>query len=860
MTLQRFLAAALIFFCSAGAPGLGGLFASGREGHGDPPRAAIRFNTGWEFTRIGAKEDTLHPPARTGLMGKNWKDQFMIEFVDTAGAADTASGGASLLRELSKLRGRTWEPVTLPHTAKIEPLVVKDPWEGTAYYRKTFTLNRAYRGRRVSLEFEGAMQLCEVWFNGAHVFTHSGGYLPFTVDITARAVYGGRNSVLLKVDNRDNPLIPPGKPVRRLDFLYYSGIYRDVWLRVKGPLHITDPLTANIICGGGIFVTYSEVSEDSARVNVRVHVKNEDTRERSFTLAGELTDGAGHGAASASGTEVRLAPGGDQQIQLTFLLSHPHLWHPDHPYLYTLRTSLRSAGELVDEERTRVGIRSFRVSRAEGLKINGRPFRIRGTDRHMAYPWIGNALSDNASYRDLWLIKNAGMNCVRLAHYPQDPSVLDACDELGLLALDCIPGWQFFNKNQVFVDRVFRDIRMMIRRDRNHPCVFLWEVSLNETYPPAEFRCAQAETARSEFMGEDFLTSGDSYFTRGCWDVPYDDWDEDTKGRDNNTYPDRPFLIREYGDYEFGGGSSTTRTLRGGGEAAMLQQAWNLQWSHNRNRLLYPRCLGDLNWAMFDGVAGGSPGIEGWGPADIVRLPKFAYYFFQSQRDPSLKQPLDIESGPMVYPATYWMKRSGPGKVVVYSNCEGVELLVNGRSLGVRKPDSGPDTPYGTDYDRGGRPFDGGNCRNIAHAPFTFMDVPFEAGELKAVGFIAGKKAAERSVFTPGEPARLALEVAEGPRPITADGSDAVFVRARVLDSRGHPVPDAVNPVRFSVGGSGRILSPALVNAEAGIATVLLASETRAGTITIRASSAGLLGAVKTISSGKNPENTNIGR
>jgi beta-galactosidase len=779
------------------------------------------------------------------ILGKNWTDQFLTESVEKS--ADTRIADFSLREELNKLTKNKWQKVTLPHTAVVEPLVIANPWEGIAYYRKTFSLDKSLRGKRVTIEFEGAMQLTDVWFNGKHILQQAGGYLPFTIDISGSARYGGNNALFLKVDNRDNPLIPPGKPVRRLDFLYYSGIYRDVRMHVTDPLHITDAVVANIPCGGGIFVTYENVSGLSAQVNIKTHVRNDDSKDRPCTVVQELIDDAQNVVAREESEPLKLHHNADQHIGLALVVKNPRLWHPDHPYLYTLHTVVRDSGHPIDERSTRIGIRSFTVSRSEGLKINGIPFRIRGTNRHMSYPWIGNALSDNASYRDIWLIKNAGMNCVRLAHYPQDPSVLDACDELGLLVLDCIPGWQFFNKTQVFIDRVFRDIRSTIRRDRNHPSVFLWEMSLNEAYPPAEFRCTQAKVAKEEFIGENFLTSGDSYFTKACWDVPYDDWDEETKGRDNNTYPDRPFLIREYGDYEFGGGSSTTRHLRGDGEEGLLQQAWNLQWSHNKNRLLYPRCIGDLNWAMFDGVAGIMNGIEGWGPADLLRLPKFSYYFFQSQRDPGMRQPFDVEQGPMVRIANYWMKGAPVRRVVVYNNCDEVELLVNGKRVARQKPDSGPDTPYGVDYDKGGTPFDGGNCRNIEHAPCTFDKVAYEPGELKAIGYLEGKEVAVDSIFSPGDPAQLKIVVATGPKPFSADGADVVFVRAYVLDAQEHPVPDARNTVTFKLEGNARFISPSIVDAEAGIATILIQSTTKAGEAIITAAADKLLTAKEII-------------
>src|SRR5262249_9144516 len=155
------------------------------------------------------------------------------------------------------------------------------------------------------------------------------------------------------------------------------------------------------------------------------------------------------------------------------------------PRLYTLVTTLASGSKVLDTVSTKVGIRTLELSRKEGLILNGKPYRLTGTNRHQEYPWVGNAVSNDAQYRDFYKIKQAGFHCVRLSHYPQDPSVYEACDELGIFVIDCIPGWQFMNSDPRFTEAVEQDIRDMIRRDRNHPSVLAWETSLNETYPPA---------------------------------------------------------------------------------------------------------------------------------------------------------------------------------------------------------------------------------------------------------------------------------------------------------------------------------------------------------------------------------------
>lgn len=794
-----------------------------------PYKRSMKFNTGWLFTGMDLRDSSEKIDSARRL-GKNWSDQFLIEKVNTNDSA-LPQQNFSLQNELAFTQNRPWTPVTLPHTAFPEPLVIVQPREGIAWYKKTFRLPASLKGKRITLEFEGAMQMASVWFNGKFMTQHLGGYLPFTIDLTALAKYDADNILFVKLDNRPNPLVPPGKPVKKLDFIYYSGIYRDVWLHVTDPLHITDASVARKQAGGGVFVTYTNVSEREATVNVQTHVINEGKEAKRFTIVQQLADAGGKIVAQQALPVAVLQPATDQHFKTSLLVQHPLLWHPDSPHLYVLHTIIREGTQIADSVTTRIGIRSFVITKEQGLLINGKPFRLLGSNRHMNYPWIGNALSDNAHYRDAAIIKQAGMNCIRLAHYPQDPSFYDACDELGILLIDCIPGWQFFNKSPAFRDHVMDDIRQTIRRDRNHPSILLWEMSLNETYPPAEFRCMQNDVAKSEWPSkENFYTSGDSYFVKGCWDVPYDDWNNNLEARNNTTYPNHPFLVREYGDYEFGGGESTTRQLRGAGEKGLLQQAWNLQWEHNRNRNLYPRCIGDLNWAFFDGLAGLVVGIEGWGLADIFRIPKFSYYFFQSQQE---------HTAPMIYIANYWTKRDTASTVVVYSNCDEVKLYSNGNLVQSKLPDAGPLTPYGV-LDKGGHPFGGGDAAYLAHPPFTFTGIPFTAGELKAVGYQKGKAVTSYTVHTPGQPAKLELTAATHNKPLMADGGDAVFVYARVLDAGNHFVPTATDSIRFSVEGDAAIASPPVVQAEAGIATILLRAGLTHGTIRIHAAAPGM--------------------
>lgn len=789
------------------------------------------FNDGWKFTGFEFVNQSKVDSFRR--LGTNWNDQFMIEQINEK---DQSGDGEniSLAKELELLKNKKWETVCLPHIAFPEPLVIIKPREGVAYYQKEFIIPASQKGKRISIEFEAAMQVSHVWINDRYAGKFTGGYLPFEIDMTDIVRYGASNRILVKLENKANPVVPPGKPVEKLDFIYYSGLYRDVWLHVRNPLHISNSISANKQAGGGVFVTYPSVSKNKAVLEIQTHVENTQKLSAVFSIEQVLIDHNGKQVASVSRSLNKLNVNEEKHYIQQLEVINPKLWHPDHPYLYRLVTRIKTQQKIIDEKITRIGIRSIKITAKEGLLINGEPYFITGTNRHQNYPYIGNAISNEASYRDAWLIKASGMNAVRTAHYPPDPSFLDAADELGILIINCIPGWQFFNKQPDFTDHVMQDIRQTIRRDRNHASVLLWEVSLNETYPSAEFRCKQAEVAKSEWRGtENFYTSGDSYYTKACWDVPYDDWNGDPGKRNNTTYPDNAFLIREYGDYEFGGGNSTSRQTRGAGEKALLQQAWNLQWEHNKNKA-NTRAIGDLTWAFFDGLAGCVVGIEGWGVADIFRIPKYSYYFYKSQQPIKVNPQIPFASGPMVYIAGNWNKQSDSSKVIVYSNCEEVELYLNGKSIARQKPDEGKETGYGTDLEKGGHPFDGGNANRLAHPPFTFHIKSFVPGNLKAVGVVAGKPVTSYTVSTAGACSSIQLQPAFNGISWKTKG-DILFVHARLVDEQNHLLTESSEPVTLQITGDAELLSPATVHAEAGIATFLLRSGTKPGAVILKA-------------------------
>lgn len=746
------------------------------------------------------------------------------------------------------LNDSAWVPVTIPHTIALEKKHLgRHNYMGIGWYRRYFVADSSWKGRRITIDFAGVMMNCDVYLNGEKLMTHHGGYIGFSVDISDKVKFGQENVLTVRVSNLDDPETPPGKPETTLDYHYYGGIYRNVTLRIQDRLRITDAIEADKIAGGGVFVTYPRVSKGEALVHVKTHVVNDRAEAASFTLKTTLVDGSGRPVAEAATTPAVLKKGGDLHLEQEITVKNPKLWHPNHPNLYTLISEIEESGSTVDSLKTRIGVRRIEF-KPDGFYINGEKLYIRGANRHQPFQNIGDAAPDSMQRRDAIALKEGGFNGVR-GHYPNAKEFLDACDELGILVIESQPGWQFWNNSKTFWDATIRDARQMIRRDRNHPSVVLWETTLNETPLPDAWQEAVTKAAHEEYPGDQLYVSADGVSPH--YNVGYKVVSRKEHWLDHN--PQMPFVTREWGDWE--GGS---KCLRSEGEAAMLRQVIYRQVYLNGDGYddwggleSCDRIAGIFLWSWMDYSSGSRVMSLGSGTVDINRYPKFGHYWLRAMTD--ARNPV---YGPMIFIATYNQYQEPmkdtvfssayhgrPGKwsvpwrssdVMVFSNCDSVRLYQNGVLLNeiTRKKNS---TTAPSIAKRGGSPY------------FIFSRPNRQAGTLLAEGILDGKVVVSHEIKTPEAAARIAIEPATKGMPLVADGSDLVPVYFKVVDKNGTLVPDATNAIKITVEGEGQLVGKGIPRLEvekqhvdAGLGFAFIRSSAKAGKITIKAESDGL--------------------
>ena len=738
-----------------------------------------------------------------------------------------------------------WEQVSLPHGIELLPTEASGciNYQGVCWYRKHFELSDSLVGAKQMLYFEAVMGVTQVWINGELCKTHFGGYLPIVIDVTGKLHTNQKNVIAVKTDNSNNPLCPPGKPQEFLDFTYCGGIYRDCWLIVHNDVFLTDETLANKPAGGGLFVSFDEVSEAKARINYTFQLQNE--RKESFSGKARLVLYAPSGKqVSVVSRAVKLKSGQQETFDAQMFLKKPQLWAPSSPSLYQLHlTIIDSKGRIVDGYRKKIGIRSIEFKGEDGLWLNGKPYPhpLIGVNRHQDFAVIGNALSNSLHWRDAKKLKALGLEVIRNAHYPQDPAFMDACDALGLFVIENTPGWQYWNENPIFQQRVFDDIRHIVRRERNRPSVFLWEPVLNETWFPESFVDSVVHIVKQEYpypycyLVSDSEAKGADRF-RVLYAHPAGG---DAEFVAKKVRSDVSYFTREWGDNvdDWNSHNSTSRVNRVWGEIPMLVQAehyaqpayggtcYNSLWKTARQH------VGGCLWHSFDHQRGYHPDPFYGGLMDAFRQPKYSYYVFKAQR-PVDSLDIQAESGPMIYIA-HEMTPFSPKDVTVYSNCEEVRLTVfqGGKTyLYHREKSDGMPSPVIT-------------FKDVYH----FMDDKAlsrkerqEEVFLLAEGYQNGKKVAEDKRYPSRRPAGIRLHLDDESVAPVADGADLVTVVASVVDEHGQVKRLNNYHVRFHVEGEARLVADEHTHTNPravqwGTAPVLLRTTQVPGLVRVRA-------------------------
>jgi beta-galactosidase len=680
-----------------------------------------------------------------------------------------------------------FQPVTLPHTNIVLPYHNFDnlEYQFTSTYRKRFTLPEARNGRRVFIEFDGAMTSSQLSINGANLGDHDGGYVPFRYDLTDY-LRDGENVVQLKLDSSERPDVPPNGYL--VDYLTFGGIYRDVRLVLVEPLHI-----------GNVFVKTKNVLTDAPQVDVDLFVQNMSGQVIDRTISVELSSG------ERVETSLNIEPG-DSTVTLSFpSLSPKPLWTPDDPVLHTATIQVYAKGEVLDQVSVRFGYRDA-IFKDDGFYLNGEHLKLMGLNRHQLYPYIGGAAPARLQRKDADILKyELGVNIVRTSHYPQSPHFIDRCDEIGLLVMEEIPGWQFIGDSD-WQALSIRDVESMITRDRNHPSIILWGVRINESWDDEAFY--KATNALAHQLDPTRQTGGVRFFQESQFleDVfTYNDF--------SNTIVDpihTPHLVTEFSGHMF-----PTKTFDN--EERQVEHA--LRHTRIQNAQMGKRNVtGAIGWCAFDYnthmTFGSGDRICYHGVMDIFRLPKFAAYLYASQGF----------RGAYLQAATFWTPgdRSvgGADPLYVFTNCDEVEVYVGDDLHGRFQPDR-EQFPH------------------LKHPPVqvtgmgngVYWGVNFK--DLRIVGINDGQPAAEQRISIDGVPKHLTLMADD--YDLHADGADMTRLVFKLIDTYGNRLPYSIAVIDFKIEGPGELIGDVPFPLVGGQGAIYLKATKQSGTVTVRA-------------------------
>jgi beta-galactosidase len=750
--------------------------------------------------------------------------------------------------EKASVNDASWRLLNLPHDWSIEGKFSKDNPAtpeggalpgGIGWYRKTFTVPAASKGKLIYIDFDGVYQKSDVWVNGHHLGFRPNGYISFRYELTPYLNFGGKNTIAVKVDNSVQP-----------NSRWYSGsgIYRNVWLVTTNKVAIDH---------WGTYITTTDVSTKSAMVNLKVKVKN-DVKSSAITVKTVIYDATGK-EVSASGSIVAKADLKDTIItsNQNITVKNPILWSVERPYLYKVVTTVIADNKIADVYTTTLGIRYFNFDADKGFSLNGKPMKILGVCDHHDLGSLGAAVNTRALERQLQMLKAMGCNGIRTSHNPPAPELLDLCDKMGFIVMDeAFDCWEWkkatFDYHLYFKEWHKRDLEDQILRDRNHPSIMIWSIGneIPQQSDTSALRIApelagivhSLDTTRPITTANDNPGKNNKIIQSGAIDLIGYNYHEFDYAKFHDRYPGKKFIATETtsgletrGHYDMPSDSIRVWPSRydkpftdGNPDNSVsaydnVRPAWGstheATWKVMKK---YDFLSGMFIWTGFDYL--GEPTPYSWpsrssyfGIIDLAGFPKDIYYMYQSEwTDKTVLH---------IFPHWNWE----PGKTVdvwaFYNHADEVELYLNGKSVGIKKK-TGDDL-------------------------HVMWRLKYEPGTLKAVSRKNGKIVLTQEIHTTGKPAKI--ELIADRKNIKADGKDLSFITVKILDKDANVVPDAANLVNFKINGEAFIAG--VDNGDPvshdsfkvdyrktfnGLALAIVQAKEKAGNITFTASSKGL--------------------
>jgi len=733
----------------------------------------------------------------------------------------------------------SWENVDIPHDWAIygpfgEPTergnTGKLPWKGEGWYRKSFELPAEAKGKRLQFLFDGVMANPKVYLNGQEVGSWRYGYNSFWIDATDAAKYGSNNILTVHADTREHTSRwYPG-----------AGIYRKVSMRLVDPVHI--PVW-------GIYVTTPEVSNSNASVSADIKISNTTASNKNVRISLTIIDPAGKEITNLNET-LDVEAGIVSNISLDCEIENPKIWDIEHPELYTCIARVYDGNKEIHSQETTFGLRTFEWTANDGFHLNGRRVQLYGVNLHHDHGPLGGAFYPRAMERQLEIMKEMGVNALRTSHNACAPEVLDLCDRMGIIVFN-----ELFDKygptagvqcsTGEYVDNYAEaEVKNFVLRDRNHPSVFLWSIGneIGDVLTDKDGRAAEHVANMVKYFKKYDTTRPT---TMGCHVPSVSDGNKkildalETSGWNygrryattRKAYPDMPIIYSESasafgtrGAYKLSSTDSKTDYKNDGEITSYMLTAapWSDIPEHEFEYMRIDSFVsGEFVWTGFDYLGEPTPygrmtkTIDGhlarssyFGIVDLAGLPKDSYYNYRS-----LWRPKDNT----VYLTPHWNWEGYEGQsipVVLYTNGDEAELFLNGRSLGKKKkinPDlvkTSQQISNGIDYsvqenDENDDPY----FEIIDAYRLRWMDVPFEAGEIKAVAYKNGDVIGESVVKTAGTATRIKLSPDR--ENMKADGMDLCYVTISMVDSAGNVCPLAMDMLSFQVEGSAKLMGVA---------------------------------------------------